>query len=221
MGRCEEAGVALFRDRQDAGEKLAWELAGYRGPLTVVVGLPRGGVPVAAEVARALEAPLDVLLVRKLGHPAQPELAVGALAQGGFLVWNEDVLRSAGLARVQLGEVVERERRELARRAAAYRGDRPPLDLAGKTVLIVDDGLATGATMRAAVAAARGLGAASVVVAVPVAAPDTLAQLTAEADEVVCVAEPQGFQSVGQWYARFGQTTDDEVRALLAAGRQP
>ncbi len=207
--------MALFRDRVDAGEKLARALGALKGQRNVVIGIPRGGVPVAAVVARELGAPLDVLIVRKIGHPNQPELAVGALAQGGFIVRNEDLL--AGVSEADFARVQEREQRELTRRAAAYRGDRPPLDLEGKQALLVDDGLATGATMRAAVAAARGLGASRVVVAVPVAAPDVRALLETEVDQVVCLAEPEGFSSVGNWYADFGQTTDAEVRALLAA----
>jgi len=207
--------MTLFRDRIDAGEKLAWELSEFQGGNTVVVGLPRGGVPVAAEVARQLGAPLDVLPVRKLGHPHQPELAIGAIAQGGFLVRNEALAGASGVSDADFEALASRERRELVRRAANYRGDRPPLDLANKVVVLVDDGLATGATMRAAVAAARGLGAARVIVAVPVASPETRALLEAVADQVVCVAEPTAFSSVGEWYADFHQTTDAEVSELL------
>lgn len=206
--------MALFRDRVDAGVKLAWELGKLAGPEVVVLGLPRGGVPVAAEVARHLGAPLDVVPVRKLGHPLQPELAVGAVAQGGFVVRNEEL--ASGVGEAAFGEALSREQRELERRAAAYRGDRPPLELSGKHAVLVDDGLATGATMRAAVAAARGMGAARVTVAVPVASPEARASLESEADEVVSLAEPVDFASVGQWYATFDQTTDEEVRALLA-----
>ncbi len=207
--------MTLFRDRIDAGEKLAWELSEFQGGNTVVVGLPRGGVPVAAEVARQLGAPLDVLPVRKLGHPNQPELAIGAIAQGGFVVRNEALAGASGVSDADFEALASRERRELVRRAANYRGDRPPLDLANKVVVLVDDGLATGATMRAAVAAARGLGAARVIVAVPVASPETRALLEAVADQVVCVAEPTAFSSVGEWYADFHQTTDAEVSELL------
>lgn len=207
--------MTLFRNRIDAGEKLAWELGEFHGGNTVVVGLPRGGVPVAAEVARQLGAPLDVLPVRKVGHPNQPELAIGAIAQGGFLVRNEALTGDSGVSDADFEALANRERRELVRRAANYRGDRPPLDLANKVVVLVDDGLATGATMRAAVAAARGLGAARVIVAVPVASPETRALLEAEADRVVCVAEPTAFGSVGEWYADFNQTTDAEVNELL------
>ncbi len=212
--------MALFRDRVDAGEKLARALGALAGQNVVVIGLPRGGVPVAAEVARALGAPLDVLIVRKLGHPRQPELAVGALAQGGFSVRNEGLM--AGVSEADFARVLAREQRELERRADAYRGGRPPLDLKGKQAVLVDDGLATGATMRAAVAAAKGAGAARVIVAVPVAAREARELLEGEADRVVCLAEPVGFSSVGSWYADFGQTTDAEVTALLAtsvAGR--
>ena len=212
--------MALFRDRVDAGEKLARALGALAGQNVVVIGLPRGGVPVAAEVARALGAPLDVLIVRKLGHPRQPELAVGALAQGGFSVRNEGLM--AGVSEADFARVLAREQRELERRADAYRGGRPPLDLKGKQAVLVDDGLATGATMRAAVAAAKGAGAARVIVAVPVAAREARELMESEADQVVCLAEPVGFTSVGAWYADFGQTTDAEVTALLAtsaAGR--
>jgi len=207
--------MALFRDRVDAGEKLARKLSDLAGQNVVIVGLPRGGVPVAAEVARELGAPLDVLIVRKLGHPRQPELAVGALAQGGFSVRNEDLM--TGVSEADFARVLAQEQRELARRAEAYRGDRAPLDLKGKQAVLVDDGLATGATMRAAVAAAKGSGAARVIVAVPVAAAEAREVLEREADQVVFLAEPVGFSSVGAWYEDFGQTTDAEVTALLAA----
>lgn len=204
-----------FADRLDAGRRLAAALAGRVGPEALVLGLPRGGVPVAAEVARRLGLELDVLVVRKLGMPGQPELAMGAIAAGA-LVRNEDVLahlRDGGrvLARV---EAVERE--ELTRRERAYRGGRPPLDAAGREVVVVDDGLATGATMRAAVEALRVLGAGRIVVAVPVAPPQTLCALAAAADEVVCLLAPADLVAVGFWYADFAQVTDDEVRAALA-----
>lgn len=208
--------LTRLKDRQDAGERLAERLDAWATPSTLVLGLPRGGVPVAAAVAERLGAPLDVLPVRKVGHPFHPELAVGALAYGGHLVRNEEIIGGMRLPESAFDEVAEREAAELERRAAAYRGGRPPLDLTGKDVVLVDDGLATGATMRAAVVAARDLGASRVVVAVPVAAPSALAQLREEADAVVSVLAPESFMSVGEWYERFPQTTDREVLALLA-----
>ncbi|MBW7917295.1 MAG: phosphoribosyltransferase [Trueperaceae bacterium] len=208
--------MALYRDRTHAGERLAAAMAGLGGEGVVVVALPRGGVPVAAVVARELGAPLDVLPVRKVGHPHQPELALGALALGGRVVRNEEVLARSRAAEGWFERQAALERRELERRAVTYRGSAAPPDLTGKEVLLVDDGLATGATMRAAVAAARDLGARRVVVAVPVGAPSTVAQLRAEADAVVCVFEPQTLSSVGEWYDDFAQTTDAEVLAILA-----
>jgi putative phosphoribosyl transferase len=207
-----------FADRRDAGRKLAARLAarGYADPY--VLALPRGGVPVAAEIAQALGAPLDVLLVRKLGVPGHEELAMGAIADGGVRVLNDEVIAYAGVGGEALERVTRQEQRELARRAAAYRGERPFPRLADKTVIVVDDGLATGATMRAAVLALRELGAARIVVAVPVGAPSTCAALREIADEVVCVRMPARFGGVGSWYRDFSQTTDEEVqRALRAA----
>ncbi len=220
-------GGPPFTDRRDAGRQLAARLtdpartpAVPLGPDALVLGLPRGGVLVAAEVAAALGAELDVVAVRKLGVPGRPELAMGAVAAVGDAV--ETVGVEAVLARVDVDEdaaaVVRRaELAELQRRREAYRGDRPPPALAGRTVVLVDDGLATGATMRAAMAAVRRAGAAAVVVAVPVGPPALCAEL--EADEVVCPVTPQPFGAVGRWYADFGQTTDDEVRAALAPPR--
>jgi len=179
-----------------------------------VLGLPRGGVPVAHEVARALGAPLDVLVVRKLGVPGQEELAFGAVASGGLQVLNPDVAR--GVDPSAIAEVTARAWRDLASREAAYRGGRAPLDLAGHTVVVVDDGLATGASMRAAVAAVRRQDPAAIVVAVPVGAASTCVLLRSEADEVVCVASPHPFLAVGTWYEDFSPTSDDEVRRLLA-----
>ncbi len=189
----------------------------YRGRTgLVVLGLPRGGVPVAAQVARALEAPLDVFVVRKLGVPGREELAMGAVATGGVRVLNDVVVKRLKIGDDVIAAVSAREEQELARREQAYRGDRPPLDLEGAAAVLVDDGLATGSTMRAAVAAVRGKGAASVVVAVPCGAPATVELLRGEADDVVCAATPEGFIAVGQCYADFSQTTDDEVRLLVA-----
>jgi predicted phosphoribosyltransferase len=209
-----------FADRVDAGHRLAERLTHLAGQDVVVLGLPRGGVPVAAEVAAALRAPLDVLVVRKLGLPWQPELAMGAIAGvGGALeeVRNELVIRRAGVGDDVLDAVRAREVPELRRREQAYRGDRPALEVRGRTVVVVDDGLATGSTMRAAVAAVREQSPAAVVVAVPVGSPDTCARLDREVDEVVCLDMPRTFLAVGQAYDDFRATSDDEVRAALSA----
>ncbi|WP_424536422.1 phosphoribosyltransferase family protein [Sphaerisporangium viridialbum] len=206
----------MFVDRQDAGVQLAGRMRGLAGTGDiVVVGLPRGGVPVAFEVARALDAPLDVILVRKLGVPFQPELGFGAIGEGGVRVLNRDIVRMAELTQEEMAEVEERERPELLRRARRFRGERPPLDLAGRTVIVVDDGIATGGTARAACRVARSGGASRVVLAVPVGAPSTIASLSDVADEVVCLQTPAAFYAIGSWYADFTQTTDDEVVELL------
>jgi putative phosphoribosyl transferase len=205
-----------FRDRVEAGESLAAKLTQYRDRDDVVVlGLPRGGVPVASEVAGALGVPFDVFVVRKLGVPGHEELAMGAIASGGIRQINHDVVDSLGIPPNVIDAVAEREQRELERREQAYRGDRGPLSLTNKTVILVDDGLATGSTMRAAVIAARQRQPARVVVAVPVGAVSTCADLATEADDVVCVRTPEPFVAVGLWYRDFTPTTDDEVRALL------
>jgi predicted phosphoribosyltransferase len=211
-----------FRDRTDAGQTLARMLDAYAGRDDVLVlGLPRGGVPVAYEIATALRAPLDVFVVRKLGVPGQEELALGAIATGGVLVLNEEVLDALGISRSDVDAVAGREAAELERRDRLYRGERAAPAMAGRVVILVDDGLATGATMRAAVAAVRTQGPARVVVAVPTAAPETCEELRAEVDEVVCATTPEPFHAVGLWYEDFSQTSDEEVRALLedAAGR--
>lgn len=210
-----------FHDRADAGRVLAAEVRELAGRGDVVVlGLPRGGVPVAHEVASALGVALDVLVVRKLGVPGHRELAMGAIADGGAVVTNDDVIAAHGLESSAIQAVVEEERAEVARRAAAYREGRPALDVGGRTVVLVDDGLATGATMRVAVAALRAgePAPATIVVAVPVGVRSTCDVLRAEADDVVCVEEPHRFSSVGQWYDDFSPTGDDEIRTLLAAG---
>ena len=205
-----------FRDRADAGRYLAELLSDYAGRDDVVVlALPRGGVPVGFEVARALEAPLDVFVVRKLGVPGQEELAFGAIASGGAQILNPDVIRHVGLTSDLIESVSERERSELARRERLYRGDRPVSELASKTAILVDDGLATGASMRAAVAAVRAKGPARIVVAVPTAASEICAPLSAEVDELVCPLRPERFYAVSLWYDRFEQVSDDEVRTLL------
>jgi putative phosphoribosyl transferase len=218
--RCRPGGTTMiFRDRHDAGRQLAARLAQYRGrDDLLVLALPRGGVPVGFEVAEALHAPLDVFLVRKLGVPGQEELAMGAIASGGIRVLNESVVQLLGLSEADIAPVERSERRELERREREYRSDRPPLDAAGKTVILVDDGLATGSSMRAAVKALRRLGPARIVVAVPVGARETCDELAQEADEAVCAREPEPFHAVGVWYEDFAQTTDEEVCDLLARG---
>jgi putative phosphoribosyl transferase len=213
----------LFLDRREAGRFLAGKLTHYANRRDVLVlALPRGGVPVAFEVARALQAPLDVFLVRKLGVPGHEELAMGAIASGGVCVLNEDVVRPLRIHKRVIDAVVAEEQAELERREREYRGDRPAPNVKGRTVILIDDGLATGSTMRAAVAALRRLNPARVVVAVPVGAPETCAEFKDEADEAICALEPEPFYSVGLWYKDFSQTTDDEVCELLeiAAGER-
>jgi len=206
----------LFRDRSDAGQALASRLLAYANqPDVLVLALPRGGVPVAYEVAEALGASLDVFLVRKLGVPGQEELAMGAIASGGVRVLNEEVIDALGIPGAVIDAVAADEQLELERRERAYRDDRPAPEVHGRTVILVDDGLATGSTMRAAVAALRQLQPARVVVAVPVAAPSTVEQLQAEVDELVTVATPEPFLAVGRWYEDFSQTRDDEIHVLL------
>ncbi|MGK4005230.1 phosphoribosyltransferase [Sorangium sp. So ce1036] len=212
----------LFRDRSDAGQRLSTRLEGYAHRSDVLVlGLPRGGVPVAFEVARRLSVPLDVFIVRKLGVPGHEELAMGAIASGGVCVLNEEVVDTLGFSEREIAGIEELEREELGRRERAYRGDRPPLDVRGRVVILVDDGLATGASMRAAVAALRRLVPARVIVAVPVAAPSTCEAFQGEADEVVCAVTPEPFMAVGLWYQDFSQTSDEEVRALLDRAARP
>ncbi len=214
--------MRLFHDRRDAGRQLAAKLKSYAGqPDVVVLGLPRGGVPVAAEVARALGAPMDVLVVRKLGVPGQPELAMGAIAAGGVQVLNQGLLSHLAIADEAVREVASRERAELDRRQRAYRGGRPPVELAGKVAVLIDDGLATGASMRAAIEAVRAQGTRRVVVATPVASVETCEELRREVDEIVCGETPAFFTAVGQWYEDFSPTTDEEVRAALAETEAP
>ena len=213
--------MALFKDRRDAGRKLAQYLTQYADqPDVIVLGLPRGGVPVAFEVARALNAPLDIFLVRKLGLPGHEELAMGAIASGGLRVLNDDIVGALNIPEAVVVAVARRERAELERRERAYRGDRPPLDVHGKTVILVDDGLATGSSMRAAVAGLRARQSAQIVVAVPTAAPETCEAFENEVDEVVCAVTPQPFFGVGMWYEDFSQTSDEEVRRLLEEASQ-
>jgi predicted phosphoribosyltransferase len=211
-----------FRDRHDAGRRLADALA-RRAPLhaPVILALPRGGVPVGWEVARALGAPLDVMVVRKLGVPGHEELAMGAIASGGIRVVSDEVVQALAIPARVLADTAATEEDELLRRERAFRGDRPATRLAGCTVVLVDDGLATGSTMLAAVAAARAASAARVVVAVPVAPGETCSMLSEHADEVLCLSTPARFRAVGDWYDDFSQVDDDEVRRLLGMGAEP
>ena len=209
-----------FQDRADAGRQLAWALERYAGRDDVVVlALPRGGVPVAHEVAKALRCPLDVLIVRKLGAPQNPEFAMGAIASGDALYVNNAVLRALHVSEAQFADTVARERIELHRRESAYRGRRPPLAVEGKTVIVVDDGMATGATMRAALQALRARRPKALVVAVPVCPVGADARFAHVADDFVCVMQPHGFMGIGEFYADFAQTSDDEVRACLGAAQ--
>jgi predicted phosphoribosyltransferase len=211
----------IFRDRKEAGRQLASRLTKYANrPDVIVLALPRGGVPVAYEVAEQIGAPLDVFLVRKLGVPGYEELAMGAIASGGVRIINEDIVRQLQIPGEVIDAVAAEEQRELERRERAYRDDRPPPDVKGRTVILIDDGLATGSTMRAAAAALRKLGPARIVVAVPVSAPETCDEFREEVDEVVCAATPEPFRGVGLWYKDFSQTTDEEVRQLLERARQ-
>jgi putative phosphoribosyl transferase len=206
----------IFQDRTEAGCSLFSVLQNYANREDVVIlALPRGGVPVAFEVARELGAPLDVFVVRKLGTPGQEELALGAIASGGTIVLNNEVVEALGIPSPTIDAIVRRESIELERREREFRGDRPPLEVRGKTVILIDDGLATGSTMRAAIAALREKNPARIVVAVPVAAVATCNRLRAEVDEMICLYTPDEFYAVGEWYHNFTQTTDEEVRELL------
>jgi len=208
-----------FRDRNEGGQVLAQKLSHYRDHSdAVVLALPRGGVPVGYQVARALNAPLDVFIVRKLGVPGHEEYAMGAIASGGITVMNPDAAR-VPIPQSAIDEIVNREQHELQRRERLYRGNRAPIDIAARIAIVVDDGLATGSSMHAAVAAIRKKNPARLVVAVPVAAPEACQDFENEADEVVCALTPQPFQAVGLWYQDFDQTRDEEVQALLEAAR--
>ncbi|MEQ4209005.1 phosphoribosyltransferase family protein [Actinopolymorpha sp. B17G11] len=218
MTRRSGVRTAGYTDRYDAGRQLADQLAAYSGRADLtILGLPRGGVVTAAAVAERLGAPLDVFCVRKLGVPWHPELAMGAVASGAVRVLNDDVVRQLGIRPDEIDEVSRQELAELARREAAYRGDRPPAPLAGRIVVLVDDGVATGATARAAAVAVRRLDPARVVLAVPVAPAQALREFTDVVDEIVCPLTPDPFEAVGRWYRDFRPTSDDEVRALLQA----
>jgi predicted phosphoribosyltransferase len=213
--------VARFRDRHDAGTQLAAKLLRYADqPDTLVLGLPRGGVPVAYEVAHGLHAPLDVLIVRKLGVPGQEELAMGAMATGGAWVLDEALVRTVGISPTQIAAIVQAEQQELARREQLYRGARPFPEIQDRTIILIDDGMATGSTMYVAIQAIRQLGPRRIVVAVPTAAPDTCEALRLEVDDLVCLITPKVFYAVGLWYADFTPTTDDEVRQLLDRAMQ-
>jgi predicted phosphoribosyltransferase len=206
-----------FVNRKEAGEILAEALSGYAGKSgTLVLALPRGGVPVAYEVAKALSAPLDLWLVRKLGVPGQEELAMGAIAGKNTLVLNDDIIAALNISQPTIDSIIAREQAELERRNKHYRHGKPPPDVGGNTILIIDDGVATGATMRAAIASLRQAAAARVIAAVPVGAMSTCRKIGQEADELVCLHTPEPFYGVGQWYNDFSQTSDEEVLALLA-----
>lgn len=208
-----------FRDRTEAGRRLAKRLRSHAGQDVVVLGLARGGLPVALEIARALDAPLDVFVVRKLGAPGQDELAMGAIASGGVRVLNRELIRALGVQQEQIEAIARREQQELERRERAYRAGLPPEPLKGRTVVVVDDGVATGASLRAALEAVALHGAARVVAAVPVAPPDTARALEAYADEVVCLETPEPFYAVSAWYGSFPQLDDEDVREILQSGR--
>ena len=208
--------MTRFEDRFDAGRFLARQLQHHAGnPNVTILALPRGGVPVAFEIARAIDAPLDVFIVRKLGAPGYEELAMGAIATGGVRVFNEEVIQHLGVSQSWINATIREQEEELGRREQAYRGDRPPAELQNRTVILVDDGLATGASMRAAVRALRLRNPSGIAVAVPIGSRDTCDQFRSEVEDVVCGRTPEPFHAVGAWYRDFTQTTDDEVRELL------
>ncbi|WP_228718560.1 phosphoribosyltransferase [Kitasatospora acidiphila] len=204
-----------FRDRADAGRLLGKRVAGWAADRPIVVGLPRGGVPVAYEVARMMEAPLDILVVRKIGAPGQPELALGAVGEGGIRLFNHDIIAALGISAERLERLADETAAEVAERTGRLRGDRPPLDPAGRAVVLVDDGIATGATVRAAMAVLRRRDVDQLLLAVPVTSPEALRVLGPLADDLVCLSAPAAFMAVGQFYDDFDQTSDQEVRRLL------
>jgi predicted phosphoribosyltransferase len=207
--------MSTFKDRREGGRRLASELADQASGDLVVLALPRGGVPVAYEVACALGAPLDIFVVRKLGVPGHEELAMGALASGGLIVLNDDIVSARNISAEVIADVARQETHELVRREHLYRGSRQPVNIADKTVIVVDDGLATGATMRAAIQALRKGTPQQIVVAVPIGEPETCSAVAEEADQTVCAVTPEPFRSVGEWYEDFSETSDEEVRELL------
>lgn len=208
--------VTRYLDRVDAGRRLGERLQDLRGADVVVLGLPRGGVPVAVGVARALGAPLDVIIVRKLGVPRQPEFAMGALGEGGVRIVNDQIVAMARVSQQELAAIEAGERAELERRAERFRAGRRPVPITGRTVIVVDDGIATGSTARAACRVARAQGAARVILAVPVGHADAIKSLRSDADEVICLTEPRSLQAIGEWYEDFSQTSDEEVVSLLS-----
>ena len=213
--------LTQFRDRKEAGTLLAAQLATYANQQNVIVlALPRGGVPVGFEIAQALHVPLDVIVVRKLGVPGQEELAMGAIATGGIRILNKDVVQFLDISDEVIDEITTQEIQELERRERLYRGERPAYDISGRTVILVDDGIATGATMQAAVAAIKLRQPTRIIIAVPTAAPSTCDEFAAEVDQLVCVIRPEPFIAVGYWYRQFSQTTDEEVRSLLEQANQ-
>jgi len=213
--------LTQFRDRKEAGKLLAAQLAAYANQQDVIVlALPRGGVPVGFEIAQALHVPLDVIVVRKLGVPGQEELAMGAIATGGICILNKDVVQFLNIPDEVIDDITAQELQELERREHLFRGERPAYDVGGRTVILVDDGIATGATMHAAVAAIKQRQPTRIIIAVPTAAPSTCDEFAAEVDELVCVIRPEPFIAVGYWYRQFSQTSDEEVRSLLERANQ-
>ena len=205
-----------FKDRSDAGKQLAKQLMQYKNnPNAIIIGLPRGGVVTAFEVARALELPLDIVVPRKIGAPGDPELAVGALTEDGIAIFNEDLMKALGLTEDDVKHIIDAEKKEAIRRLTLYRGDRAPLNLEDKIVILIDDGIATGATMRAAIASAQKKGAQKIVVAVPVSPPQVIERIKKEVDEIICLQIPEFFWGVGAFYDVFAQTEDEEVIALM------
>ena len=208
--------VMLFKERKDAGHRLAQALSKHEAkPQTLILALPRGGVVVGFEVAAALSLPLDIVCPRKIGAPFNPELAIGAVTETGENILSDDLIRSLGVSEAYIQEAIKREKREALRRLAYYRQKRPPRELKGKTVILVDDGLATGSTMRAAIKTCRAEKVQHLILAVPVAPPDTLQHIKQEVDQVICLSAPPSFQAVGQYYSHFDPTSDEEVIALL------